>query len=321
MRRCLVGTLSLISLLTAFVIRAQQNLRIDVRLVNVFATVTDEKDRYVSTLTKQDFVLEEDGIPQEIAHFSQDQQIPVSVGILFDASGSMVNKLRTAVHAVDRFIRTIHTNDDIFLMTFAGRTELKQDFTDDRNKLSKALRSIVPNGGTSLYDALDESLSKIKSGQHQKRAILLISDGEDTSSRTKFPQIQRRLRESELLVYALGISPPKYSDTTEHVPFNWPPPIPGAPRTPPSNRRDTVDMKVLQALADDTGGRAFLVSDAVLGGGAQLEKILAEVAEELRNQYTLAFYPNHPDDGQYHTLKVTTRPGLSVRARPGYTAR
>ena len=165
---------------------AQQNLRVDVRLVNVFATVTNAEGRHVGGLTRDDFILEEDGSIQEIAHFGHDQRIPVSVGILLDLSGSMINKMKTAVNAVDRFIRQIHPDDDIFLMTFATRTELKQDFTDSRDKLSKALRSVQANGATSMYDALDQGLMKIKSGRHQKQAILLISDGEDTSSRTKF---------------------------------------------------------------------------------------------------------------------------------------
>ena len=115
---------------------ARQNLRVDVRLVQVFATVTNSAGHYVKGLTKDDFILEEDSVAQEITHFSQDQQNPVSVGILLDASGSMINKLKTAVAAVDRFIRNIHADDDIFLMTFASRTELKQDFTDNRDKLT-----------------------------------------------------------------------------------------------------------------------------------------------------------------------------------------
>src|SRR4051812_10049775 len=125
MRRSLIALLSVLFLFSALVLGAWQNLRVDVRLVNVYATVTDSKGHYVGGLTKEDFTLEEDGVPQQVAHFSQDQQIPVSVGILFDSSGSMINKLRTAVNAVDRFIRSIHQDDDIFLMTFATRTELK----------------------------------------------------------------------------------------------------------------------------------------------------------------------------------------------------
>src|SRR5215813_5654192 len=174
-------------------VAAQQSLRVDVRLVNVFATVMDTSGRYVPGLTKDDFILEEDGVPQEIAHFVQDENLPVSVGIVFDTSGSMQDKLRTAVIAVDRFVRTIHEDDDIFLMTFAAHTSLRQDFTNNRDKLSKALQNITATGSTALYDALKEALIRIRSGQHQKRAILLITDGRDTSSTTSFPEIVRRV--------------------------------------------------------------------------------------------------------------------------------
>src|SRR5262249_8767739 len=153
--------------------------------------------------------------------------VPVSVGIVFDTSGSMQNKLRTAVIAVERFVRTIHQDDDIFLMTFSSRTYIRQDFTSDREKLSKSLRNITANGSTVLYDALKEGLIRIRSGRHQKRAILLITDGRDTSSTTPFSEIIQRVRESELLVYALGIAPVTYADPTEHVPFSWPPTFPG----------------------------------------------------------------------------------------------
>src|SRR5436190_9218293 len=110
------------AVLLASVLVAQQSLRVDVRLVNVYATVMDEKGRYLPGLTKDDFILEEDGVAQEISHFSQDENIPVSVGIILDTSGSMQDKLRTAVIAVDQFIRTIHQDDDIFLMTFSNQT-------------------------------------------------------------------------------------------------------------------------------------------------------------------------------------------------------
>jgi Ca-activated chloride channel family protein len=299
----------------------QTSLRVDVRLVNVFATVTDAAGKYVGGLTKDDFILEEDGVRQEIAHFSQDDQVPVSVGILFDSSGSMENKLRTAVTAVDRFIRTIHPDDDIFLMTFSGRTELRQDFTGDRDTLSKALRAILASGATSLYDSLEQGMDKIKAGRHEKRAILLISDGEDTDSKTSFETVLEQLRGSEVLVYPVGISPTIYAKASEHVPFTWPPPLPGSVRGGVAKRRDAVDFKVLQTLADQSGGRAYLLTDSLLSNTSQIDKMLTQVAEELRSQYTLAFYPAHPDDGRFHRLRVRTAGGLLVRARPGYSAR
>ena len=311
--------LALVAALTA--VPAQQALRVDVRLVNVFATVEDSSGHYVPGLTKDDFVLEEDGEPQEISHFSHDENIPVSVGILFDTSGSMQDKLRTAVVAIDKFIRSIHQDDDIFLMTFSGRTNLRQDFTNDRDKLSKALRNIQAVGSTSLYDALRDGLGKIQTGEHQKRAILLLTDGRDTSSSTAFPEIVQRVRESELLVYALGISPVTYADPSEHIPFSWPPVPRGTVRRPMSGTRDSVDMHVLETLGTESGGRAFLLSDVLVGGSNNIENVLSEIAAELRSQYTLGFYPKHADDGQYHTLTVHTKPGLEVRARRGYTAK
>src|SRR5262249_32706618 len=150
-----------------------------------------------------------------------------------------------------------------------------------------------------------EGLIHIRSGKHQKRAILLITDGRDTRSATPFSEIVRRVRESELLVYALGISPSTYADPVEHVPFNWPPGVRGIPR-PGVSARDEVAMNVLETLGNESGGRAFLLSDILIGGGNTIEKVLGEVAAELRSQYTLAFYPKHPDDGRYHTLTVRT---------------
>src|SRR2546422_4941835 len=193
------------SLLIAPVIAAQLN--VDVALVNVVATITDGSGHYVSDLTQDDLVVYEDGQSQKISHFSQATDLPVSIGVLLDTSGSMERKIGTATTAVERFIRSVHQDDDIFLMTFANRPELRQDFTDDRDRLAKALRRVTVGGGTALYDALDEGLRKIKQGRHEKKAILLLTDGEDTSSFMSFEQAESMVRESELLVYCLGISP------------------------------------------------------------------------------------------------------------------
>jgi len=140
------------ALLTIPIVAAQ--LKVDVALVNVVATVTDDTGHYVSDLTEKDFTIEEDGQAQKIVHFSQSDDVPVSLGILLDTSGSMVRKIGTATSAVEKFIRTIHRDDDIFLMTFANRPELRQDFTDNRDKLATALRRVQVGGGTALYDAL-----------------------------------------------------------------------------------------------------------------------------------------------------------------------
>jgi VWFA-related protein len=198
---CLVSA----GLLVAPIVAAQ--LKVDVALVNIVATVTDEAGHYVADLSADDLIVEEDGKPQTIAHFSQSNDVPVSMGIVLDTSGSMERKIGTATNAVERFIRSVHQDDDIFLLAFSNRPELLQDFTDDRDRLARALRRVTVRGGTALYDAMDLSLRKIKHGIHDKKAILVLTDGEDTISESTFEDAQSAIRESELLVYALGISP------------------------------------------------------------------------------------------------------------------
>src|SRR5213594_2207741 len=164
-----------LSLLVLPVLAAQ--LKVDVALVNVVATVTDETGHYISDLTENDLIVLEDGKEQKISHFSQSNELPVSMGLLLDSSGSMERKIGTATTAVERFIRTVHRDDDIFLMTFSNRPDLAQDFTDDREKLARALRRVTVGGGTALYAALELSLRKIKKGIQDKKAILLLTDG------------------------------------------------------------------------------------------------------------------------------------------------
>jgi len=304
------------AVLTVTAIVAAQ-VRVDVRLVNVIATVTDARGRYIPDLTAEDFILEEDGNPQQITHFTADHNVPVSVGILLDTSGSMDRKIRTAVDAVDRFIRRIHQDDEIFLITFSGHPVLRQDFTGDREKLSQALRRINATGGTALYDALSEGVMKLRSGRHNKQAILAITDGQDTASKAKLDDVLQEVRESELLVYPIGISALTYAKGPDpvRIPLRLPALLAG--KSAAQTRRDELDMNVLRALADNSGGRAFLLAENLIGRGSQIEKVLDTIADELRSQYTLGYYPARPDDGRYHSIRVRTRAG-AVRARRGY---
>ena len=295
-------------------------VRVDVRLVNVVATVTDSRGRYVPNLIQEDFTLEEDGKVQKISHFSQDKNVPVSVGILLDTSASMDRKIRTAIEAVDRFIRRIHQEDEIFLMTFAGQPVLRQDFTDDRDKLSQSLRRIFPTGGTALYDAVADSVVKIHSSHHDKRAILVITDGEDTASAAKLDEVLQSISKSDVLVYPIGISPLTYGNVPDRNPWGWPLPALLAGKAANRIKRDEVDMDVLHAFAEHSGGRAFLLAESFIGRGTQIEKILDAIADELRSQYTLGYYAPSPDDGHYHSIRIRTRTGDSVRARRGYIA-
>jgi len=304
-------------------------LRVDVRLVNVVATVTDASGKFVPNLTADDFTVLEDGVPQNISRFSQDREVPVSVGILLDTSGSMIEKMRAAIEAVDRFVKNIHKDDDIFLMTFSGRITLEQDFTNDRVKLSRALNSLSVGGGTVLFDALNRAIDKVHEGKHDKKAILLISDGIDQGSRsTTMETLLGAIRGSEVLVYGLGATPQVYADPAEHVPFTLPTPssVARGPQAPAAPRRGNnnmaVNMTVLNQFATNSGGQAFLLSSTFIdNGGSNVDKILTTIAEELRGQYTLGYYPSAPDDGRFHTIKVTTSTGSNVRTRTGYQGR
>jgi Ca-activated chloride channel homolog len=312
--RCLAAALTLAA--TAALARSQRpdapaTLRVDVKLVNIYATVIDSTGRCVGGLTSKDFLVGEDGKRQTIAHFSHDENTPVSIGVVFDMSGSMRSKLDTASGAVERFFRTLHGDDDIVLMGFANEPFILQDFTSDRSKLTRALDQLDANGSTALYDALDAGIDKIRFGLHNKRAILLITDGQDTNSATTFGEIRQAIRESELLVYSLGISP-----TSNPQPLSRAS-VPGR-----FGGADTVDMDVLKIFAADSGGRAYLVTENMLGGrNSRFDQVLAQIAEELRSQYNLGYYPDHPDDGQYHSIEVRTRNGYHVRARQGYVAK
>ena len=318
MRRRSQTLISIIAscLLTA-VLFAQ--VRVDVRLVNVFATVTDSAGRYVNDLSVDQFSLEEDGVPQSIVHFSQDTDTAVSVGIVLDTSGSMERKIRIATAAVEQFARTINKEDEVFLMTFSGKPVLRQEFTSDRGKLTKALRNVRVTGGTALYDAVGEALAKMRGARHDKRALLVITDGQDTASIMKSSEANEAVRESEYLVYAIGISPMTYTGNADHVPFSWPLPSPRTGIGQLAGGRDAVDMNVLNRFAENSGGRAFLLDESLIGGGeSKIEKVLDDIAGELRSQYTLGYYPTHADDGRFHTIHVTTKTGHKARARKGY---
>jgi len=359
----------IVGLLVAPIVAAQ--LKVDVALINVVATVTDDSGHYVSDLTEADFIVEEDGKAQTISHFSQSSDLPVSLGIVLDTSGSMERKIGTATTAVEKFIRTIHRQDDIFLETFANHAQVVQDFTDDREKLARALRRVAVGGGTALYDALDLGLRKIKQGIQDKKAILLLTDGEDTTSENTFEEIQSEVRESEFLVYALGISPrggplserspypggggnggpttgpttgPRRGPTTGgSIGIPFPIPIPGIPGTggprlpgrfpvtpwaaPGQGRtrvqvgEDTVDMNVLNTLADASGGKAWLLSgDWANNRGSEIEDVLDEIASELRNQYSIGYYPPHDlKDGKWHRISIRAKnKRYHVRARKEY---
>src|SRR5688572_20750939 len=177
-----------------------------VELINVTATVTDRSGRFYSRLTKDDFIVFEDNKPVEVTHFSA-ERTPVSLGIVVDTSGSMVgDKWGAAVNAIDRFLRMMSDElDEFFLYRFSANADLVADWTADRDRLASLLRRIHPNGGTAMYDAAAEAVPMAQSGQNRKKAIVIISDGNDTSSRVGVSEVKQVVRETEVLVYAVGI--------------------------------------------------------------------------------------------------------------------
>ena len=320
-----------------------------VDLVNVTATVVDRSGRFVPGLRESDFIVYEENELQEVTHFSN-ERVPVSLGLVLDTSGSMVGeKLTNALMAVDRFLtKLLSPDDEIFLYKFSNYPELVQDWTTNRQALSRAIRRINANGGTAMYDAIAESVPLAQTGQNRKRAIVLISDGNDTDSQVSLGEVKQMIRESEVMVYAIGIDgqaedvfgfPPS---TRAPVPPPMPIPFPGGrrPRGPggvilpqlpqfqwpfPQGQGrarvqrggdERVNAQALREITDDTGGRTEIVRS-----GRDLEPATANIADELSQQYYLGYSSTTKKDGRWHAIRVETRDkSLRVRARRGYVA-
>src|SRR5688500_12388098 len=180
--------------------------RTGVELINVTATVTDASGRFVPGLRKEDFRVYQDDQPQQITHFNS-ERVPVSLGIILDTSGSMAGeKMAAAKIALNRFLRELlGPEDEVFLYRFDTSPELVHEWTTDRGRVSEALNRIQPRGGTAMYDAVSEAIPLVQAGKHRKKALLVISDGNDTSSRTAIIALKEQIRETEVLIYAIGI--------------------------------------------------------------------------------------------------------------------
>jgi Ca-activated chloride channel family protein len=300
-----------------------------VELINVTATVTDGEGRFVSGLRKDDFTVYEDGQPQEITHFSN-ERVPVSLGIALDTSGSMTSdKMSAARAAIDRFVYDLLSPDDeLFFMQFANRPQVVQQWTSDRRAISRAVTRVLPAGGTALYDAIADGVPLADVGRHPKKALLVISDGNDTNSHISIDELRSQIRESEVLVYALGVdgtgSQLRNRPTVQlpvPLPFPFPggrnrrpfPPIGGSRRTPASER---VNANALRDITDDTGGRTEIVR-----GFRDLDGATSRLADEFSKQYYLGYASPGKKDGRWHEIRVVVKDRrLAVRARRGYIA-
>jgi Ca-activated chloride channel family protein len=296
--------------------------RSGVELVNVTATVTDRRGRFVAGLEKDDFLVYEDDLPKEISYFSN-ERVPVSLGIVLDTSGSMEGeKMDAARDALDRFLfDLLGPDDEIFIYRFSYQPTLVHGWTSDRDSLSRALRQIRPRGGTALYDAVAEAIPVAEEGRHRKKAVVVISDGNDTNSETDERDVRRLIRESEVLVYAIGIDGdggPRVAvgrpTTRLPIPFPLPAPRPGGSGRVGGD--DRVNVSALRDLTDDSGGRTEIVRDPT-----DLDPATAGIADELSRQYYLAYPSPGHRDGQWHAIDVEVRDARHrVRARRGYVA-
>jgi VWFA-related protein len=318
--------------------------RTGVELVNVNATVSDSSGRFVSGLTKDDFRVFDDETAQSVTHFSA-ERVPVSLGILLDTSGSMAGeKIDAARAALERFLDLLNDpQDEAFLYRFDNRPQLVHGWTHDMRSISDSLAMVQPHGSTAMYDAVAEAMEMLKQAHNRKKALVIISDGNDTNSRTDVFTVKQMIRESEVLVYAVGIdapadnyrvpdlrpSPPAPLAQRGPVRIPMPFPTPGGqrpPSRPPQNptpghpyrggTEDRVNVAALRDITDDSGGRTEIIRQP-----RDLDPVTAGIADELSKQYYLGYPAPGPKDGRWHAIRVEVRnTSFHVRARTGYVA-
>jgi Ca-activated chloride channel family protein len=274
-------------------------IRKDVNLVLVNATVTDPYGRLVTGLDQENFRVFEDGKEQEIMRFAEDD-VPISIGMIFDVSGSMTDKIAKSRMAAVQFFKTANPADEFFLVDFADRAELATMFTSSIEELQNRLLFSAPKGMTALLDAVYLGMSEMKGARNARKALLIISDGGDNHSRYDYSDVKRFLRETDVQIYAIGIIDPDACD-----------------RTP----EECAGPGFLQGLASMTGGRSFTVKNL-----DDLGDIATKISMELRNQYVVGYRPrNTTRDGKWRKIKVKIRPPrglppLTVYSRYGYYA-
>jgi Ca-activated chloride channel family protein len=282
------------------VIKPGQSVHIDVNLALVNVSVTDPYNRLVTGLEPDNFRVFENNVEQEILFFSS-EDVPISIGVVFDLSGSMANKVGKAKEAAMEFFKTANPHDEFFLVSFNERAQLMSSFTDSVEDLQSRLLSASPKGRTALLDAIYLGLSQMRSARNAKRALLIISDGGDNHSRYNATDIKRLVREADTQLYAIGIFDPLgYRN-----------------RTP----EELGGPSLLTEVTELTGGRTFDVENV-----DELPDIAAKIGAELRNQYILGYRPtNKSQDARWRKIKIKLRapkglPSLNVYAKTGYYA-
>jgi VWFA-related protein len=321
--------------LTALGAQDRFRFRSGVELINVTATVIDRSGRFVPGLGQPDFMVYDDDRQVEVTHFNA-ERVPVSLGIVLDTSGSMAgDKMANARAAIERFLdRLLTPEDEVFLYGFSNDVDRLQEWTSSRSEVSAALRRVRAVGGTAMYDAVIEAVPIAQHGRHRKKAVILISDGNDANSRADISDVRQVVRESEVLVYAVGIdgedesaiiSRPRWFPPMP-IPFptpgrgrrptRWPMP-PQYPRTSgKANGGDGLNVSRLREITDSSGGRTEVVRRS-----RDLDPATTSIADELSQQYYLGYMSPGHRDGRWHAIRVEVRDrSWRVRARRGYTA-
>jgi Ca-activated chloride channel homolog len=272
-------------------------MKVDVDLVLVPVTITDPMNRLVTGLEKENFQLFEGNSAQDIRTFSS-EDAPVSLGVIFDSSGSMSSKMDRAKDAVIEFFKTANPQDEFFMITFSDEPEQVSDFTNSVDEIQNKLVFAVPRKRTALLDAIYMGVSKMRQAKYPKKALLIISDGGDNHSRYTENEIRSVVKEADVMVYAIGIYD-RYASAIE----------------------ERLGPQLLSDITELSGGRAFTIDNP-----NDLGDVATKIGIELRNQYVLGYRPNKVvRDGKWRKIKVKLLPPkglppLRVYARTGYYA-
>jgi Ca-activated chloride channel homolog len=266
----------------------------DVQEVALHATVVDQHNRSVTGLNRNDFQVFEDGQPQQITQFGH-EDVPVSIGILIDNSGSMRDKRQAVNEATINLVKSSNPNDEVFVVNFNDEAYIDQDFTSDLNKLREGLEHIDSRGGTAMYDAVVASADHLaKAGRREKKVLLVVTDGEDNASRDTLEQAVRRVQDEKgPTIYSIGLL---------------------------GGEKQKRARRALEALALQTGGVAYFPKDL-----SEVDQISQSIAHDIRSQYFIQYRPNRPQqNGEYRTVRVEAHAGgygkLQVRTKTGYYA-
>jgi Ca-activated chloride channel homolog len=281
-------------------LQPKNGLKLDVDLALVNVTVTDPYNRLVTGLDPDNFRVYEDNVEQEVVTFSS-EDVPISIGVIFDMSGSMSNKIGKAREAAIQFFKTANPQDEFFLVSFNERAELTSAFTNSVEDLQSRMMLAAPKGRTALLDAIYLGLSQMRGAKNGKRALLILSDGGDNHSRYNESDIKRLVKEADTQLYAIGIFDPLgYRNRTPEE-LNGP--------------------SLLSEVTEMTGGRVFAVENL-----NDLPDIASKIGMELRNQYVLGYRPsNKAHDARWRKIKIKLRapkglPPLNVYSKTGYYA-